>query len=324
MAVQRDGTVSDIGSGTTDAASVTIIREEKARSKPPHTPIVYHENGTAKRKHGRYVQNRVITPSARAFNSDTDLGHDASRHHQTPSTMYDSDTANARHGRHRSRSNKVYHSDNEMAEDARDSDGDRKSRVHRYPDPDQNDMKKPSRDARGKERQTEKSYTSDTDDTARYEHSMSILDRLYRAQEKDRHNSPSLNSRNVPRQEDDKTGVREHGSEEEETYGKYKDPRPKSGKQERKMMSTTDDSESEIRKVCICRGFVSRVGDPYWHSSLQTCHLITGCQHYVRGHGGTLVTHSPPTSEVSSSNPKPYVGKMIVSHRWSAVYSTEP
>ena len=33
---------------------------------------------------------------------------------------------------------------------------------------------------------------------------------------------------------------------------------------------------------------------------------------------GAVVTHS----EVGGSNPKPYVGKMVVSYRWSAVYST--
>ena len=41
------------------------------------------------------------------------------------------------------------------------------------------------------------------------------------------------------------------------------------------------------------------------------------------GHGGAVVTHSPPTSEVSGSNPEPYVGKLVVSYQWSAVYSTE-
>ena len=40
--------------------------------------------------------------------------------------------------------------------------------------------------------------------------------------------------------------------------------------------------------------------------------------------GDTVVTHSPPTSEVSGSNPKPYVGKAVASYRWSAVNSTEP
>ena len=41
------------------------------------------------------------------------------------------------------------------------------------------------------------------------------------------------------------------------------------------------------------------------------------------GQGGTVITHSPPTSEVGGSNPEPYVGKMLVSYRWLAVYSTE-
>ena len=39
--------------------------------------------------------------------------------------------------------------------------------------------------------------------------------------------------------------------------------------------------------------------------------------------GGTVVTRSPPI-KVGSSNSEPYVGEMIVSYRWSAVYSTEP
>ena len=43
-----------------------------------------------------------------------------------------------------------------------------------------------------------------------------------------------------------------------------------------------------------------------------------------RGHGGTVVTHSPPTSEVGGSNPAPYVENLVVPYRWSAVYSTEP
>ena len=43
-----------------------------------------------------------------------------------------------------------------------------------------------------------------------------------------------------------------------------------------------------------------------------------------RGHGGAVVKHLPPTSEVSGSNPETYVGKLVVAYRWSAVYSTEP
>ena len=32
------------------------------------------------------------------------------------------------------------------------------------------------------------------------------------------------------------------------------------------------------------------------------------------GHGGTLVTNSPPTSEVSVSNPGPNVGNLVVAY----------
>ena len=44
----------------------------------------------------------------------------------------------------------------------------------------------------------------------------------------------------------------------------------------------------------------------------------------VRGLDGAVVTHSPPTSEVSGSNPRPYLGNLVVAYRWSAVYSIEP
>ena len=35
---------------------------------------------------------------------------------------------------------------------------------------------------------------------------------------------------------------------------------------------------------------------------------------FIGGHGGEVVTHSPPTSEVSGSNPRPYVGKLVVAY----------
>ena len=38
----------------------------------------------------------------------------------------------------------------------------------------------------------------------------------------------------------------------------------------------------------------------------------------------TVVTHSPPTSEVGSSILRPYVGKLVIAYQWLAVYSTEP
>ena len=44
----------------------------------------------------------------------------------------------------------------------------------------------------------------------------------------------------------------------------------------------------------------------------------------MQGHSGTMVTHLPPISEDGGSNHEPYVGRMVVSYRWSAVYSEEP
>ena len=43
-----------------------------------------------------------------------------------------------------------------------------------------------------------------------------------------------------------------------------------------------------------------------------------------RGHGGKVVAHLPVTSEVYGLNPGPFVVKLVVVYRWSAVYSTEP
>ena len=43
------------------------------------------------------------------------------------------------------------------------------------------------------------------------------------------------------------------------------------------------------------------------------------------GHGGRVVTLSPPTSEAGVRSPEwSQVGKLVVACRWSAVYSTEP
>ena len=52
--------------------------------------------------------------------------------------------------------------------------------------------------------------------------------------------------------------------------------------------------------------------------------LNSALPHFDRGHSDAVVTHSPPTSEVSGSNPRPYVGKLAVAYQWLAVYSTEP
>ena len=51
---------------------------------------------------------------------------------------------------------------------------------------------------------------------------------------------------------------------------------------------------------------------PMWNSYLKK---------YQRGHGGAVVTHLPPTSEVSSSKPRTLCEKGA--YGWLAVYSTE-
>ena len=47
-------------------------------------------------------------------------------------------------------------------------------------------------------------------------------------------------------------------------------------------------------------------------------------QWLAKENGDIVVTHLPPTSEVSGSNPESYAEKMAVSYRWSEVYSIEP
>ena len=44
----------------------------------------------------------------------------------------------------------------------------------------------------------------------------------------------------------------------------------------------------------------------------------------MRGHGSAVVKHWPHTSEVSGSNPRPFVKKLVVPYRWLAVDSSEP
>ena len=45
----------------------------------------------------------------------------------------------------------------------------------------------------------------------------------------------------------------------------------------------------------------------------------------IGGHGGRVVTLSPPTSEAGVRFPaQPQVVKVVVACHWSAVYSTEP
>ena len=42
------------------------------------------------------------------------------------------------------------------------------------------------------------------------------------------------------------------------------------------------------------------------------CYLYTFS---IFSHGGVVITHSAPTSEVGGSNPRPYVGKLVIAYR---------
>ena len=58
---------------------------------------------------------------------------------------------------------------------------------------------------------------------------------------------------------------------------------------------------------------------------MNTKYLCAYLKRYHGGHGGRVVTLSPPTSEAGVQFPaRPQVGKLVVACRWSAVYSTEP
>ena len=62
-----------------------------------------------------------------------------------------------------------------------------------------------------------------------------------------------------------------------------------------------------------------------WSAVYSTKYITHEDKQYIGSHGGHgVVIHSPPTSGVHGSNPEPYVGKLVVAYRWSAVYSTEP
>ena len=63
------------------------------------------------------------------------------------------------------------------------------------------------------------------------------------------------------------------------------------------------------------------------HSStkIATCIYYNKGVFIIQGHGGRVVTLSPPTSEAGVRSPSwPQVGKLVVACRWSAVYSKEP
>ena len=66
--------------------------------------------------------------------------------------------------------------------------------------------------------------------------------------------------------------------------------------------------------VCVLKFMQLLVALLYKHNQFLHC-LINP----KRGHSGIVVTHWPPTPEVSGLNPGPYVGKLVVAYRWSAV-----
>ena len=65
-------------------------------------------------------------------------------------------------------------------------------------------------------------------------------------------------------------------------------------------------------------------GLQYFYKIMSNC-VPMGIVSVGRGHGGRVVTLSPPTSEAGVRFLAwPQVGKLVVACRWSAVYSTEP
>ena len=59
--------------------------------------------------------------------------------------------------------------------------------------------------------------------------------------------------------------------------------------------------------------------------------MIGACSEFLRkilrkwrGHGGTVVTHVPPTPDIGLRIlARPQVGKLVTAYHWSVVYSTE-
>ena len=70
-------------------------------------------------------------------------------------------------------------------------------------------------------------------------------------------------------------------------------------------------------RICECK-----TNDPTMIEALFQYNVFFIIPH--RGHGGRVVTLSPPTCEARVRFPAwPQVGKLVVACRWSAVYSTE-
>ena len=63
---------------------------------------------------------------------------------------------------------------------------------------------------------------------------------------------------------------------------------------------------------------------PFISNKITILYILHYCD-LNRGHGGRVVTLSPPTYEVGVRfTAWPQVGKLVVACHWSAVYSTEP
>ena len=72
-------------------------------------------------------------------------------------------------------------------------------------------------------------------------------------------------------------------------------------------------------------GYMKNGGKKNETDSKLDCYHNRRVKPVLRGHGGRVVTLSPPTSEAGVRSPAwPQVGKLVVACRWSAVYSTEP
>ena len=89
-------------------------------------------------------------------------------------------------------------------------------------------------------------------------------------------------------------------------------------------------NELNSGKVSFTHLFILIFQLPVFLSLFQCIHKILLKKDFCpineeRGHGGRVVTLSPPTSEAGvRSLSGPYVGKLVVACRWLAVYSTEP
>ena len=86
------------------------------------------------------------------------------------------------------------------------------------------------------------------------------------------------------------------------------------------------ETQQELREKCKTSDIIFKKCDVLIDSEVKGMVILKTQKKFKilnGGHGGAVVRHSPPNSEVSSSNPGPYVGKLLVAYLWFAVYSTE-